>query len=89
MQAIGMVETRGFTPAIEALDAMAKAANVRLLSFKRVGSGLITVIVEGDVGAVKAAVEVGRLVPERVGGELISSEIIPRPHPELVKILGK
>lgn len=87
MNAIGLVETRGLTAAIEALDSMAKAANVSLVDLKRVGSGLITVIVEGDVAAVKSAVEIGRLAPSRIGGELISSNVIPRPHPELSKIL--
>ncbi|MBD8007378.1 BMC domain-containing protein [Bacillus norwichensis] len=87
MSAIGLVETRGLTAAIEALDSMAKAANISLVDMKRVGSGLVTVIVEGDVADVKSAVEIGRLAHEIAGGELISSNVIPRPHPELKKIL--
>ncbi|MFZ3579000.1 BMC domain-containing protein [Virgibacillus sp. DJP39] len=87
MSAIGLVETRGLTPAIEALDSMAKAANIRLVDMKRVGSGLITVIIEGDVSDVSYAIEIGRLAPERTGGELISYCVIPRPHSELKKIL--
>lgn len=87
MSAIGLVETRGLTAAIEALDSMAKAANIRLVDMKRVGSGLITVIIEGDVADVSAAVEVGKLAPDIAGGELISSNVIPRPHSELTKIL--
>lgn len=87
MDAIGLVETRGLTAAIEALDSMAKAANIQLVDMKRVGSGIITVIIEGDVADVSAAVDVGRLAPGRTGGELISSNVIPRPHSELKKIL--
>lgn len=87
MSAIGLIETRGLTAAIEALDSMAKAANIRLIDLKKVGSGLITVIIEGDVADVSAAIEVGKLAPETAGGELISFDVIPRPHPELKKIL--
>ncbi|MFD1360436.1 BMC domain-containing protein [Lentibacillus salinarum] len=87
MSAIGLIETRGLTAAVEALDSMAKAANVQLVDMKQVGSGLITVIVEGDVADVSSAIEIGRLAPERTGGELISSNAIPRPHSELKKIL--
>lgn len=87
MSAIGLVETRGLTAAIEALDSMAKAANIRLVDMKRVGSGLITVIIAGDVADVIAAVEVGKLAPQQTGGELVSCDVIPRPHPELQKIL--
>jgi ethanolamine utilization protein EutM len=87
MEAIGMVETRGFIPAIAALDTMVKAANVRLVDLKRVGSGLICVIIEGDVAAVKAAVDAGKTVHEQTGGELFSYNVIPRPHPELVIML--
>ncbi len=87
MEAIGMVEMRGLVPAIEALDAMAKAANVRLVDLKIVGSGLVCVVIEGDVSAVKAAVEIGKTVQERTGGELIAHNVIPRPHPELTKML--
>ncbi|QQK77204.1 BMC domain-containing protein [Salicibibacter cibarius] len=87
MSAIGLVETRGLTAAAEALDSMAKAANISCLDLKRVGSGLITVIIEGDVADVNSAVEIGKLSSERVGGELISSNVIPRPHTELEKLL--
>jgi microcompartment protein CcmL/EutN len=87
MQAIGLIETRGLTPALEALDAMCKAANVKLVDFKRVGSGLITVIVEGDVAAVQAAVDAGLAAYPRTGGRLISSNVIPRPHPDLAQML--
>lgn len=87
MKAIGMIETRGLTAAIEALDSMAKAANVSLVDMKRVGSGLVTVIVEGDVAAVTAAVEVGKTAHSKTGGELVSANVIPRPHSELSKIL--
>lgn len=87
MSAIGLVETRGLTAAIEALDSMAKAANISLVSMKIVGSGLITVVIEGDVADVSSAVEIGRLAPQSAGGELISSNVIPRPHPELKKII--
>lgn len=87
MEAIGMVETRGLVAAIEALDTMTKAANVQLVDMKRVGSGLITVIIKGDVAAVISAVESGKLSYSRTGGELISANVIPRPHSELSKIL--
>ncbi|WP_254119071.1 BMC domain-containing protein [Bacillus sp. FJAT-29790] len=87
MKAIGMIETRGLTAAIEALDSMAKAANINLVDFKKVGSGLVTVIVEGDVAAVTAAVEVGKKAHNKTGGDLVSFHVIPRPHAELRKIL--
>lgn len=78
MQAIGMIETRGLVAAIEAADAMVKAANVSLTTRQQVGGGLTTVIVQGDVGAVKAATDAGAAAAERVG-ELISVHVIPRP----------
>lgn len=87
MQAIGLIETRGLTPALEALDAMCKAANVQMVKFKRVGSGLVTVIVEGNVAAVSAAVEAGIAAYKQAGGELIASNVIARPHPELAQML--
>ncbi|MBB6448241.1 ethanolamine utilization protein EutM [Geomicrobium halophilum] len=87
MSAIGLIETRGLTSAAEALDSMAKAANIRCVDLKRVGSGLITVIIEGDVADVNSAVEIGKDSPGRVGGELISSNVIPRPHIEIEKLL--
>lgn len=86
MNALGMIETRGLVAAIEAADAMVKAANVTLTRKEEVGGGLVTVMVRGDVGAVKAAVDAGAAAAERVG-ELISIHVIPRPHEELEWIL--
>lgn len=85
-QALGFVETRGLNAATEAADAMVKAANVRLLTKQQPGGGLITVIVQGDVGAVKAAVEAGRAAAEKVG-VVVSAHIIPRPHEDIAGIL--
>jgi ethanolamine utilization protein EutM len=85
-EAIGLIETRGLVGSIEAADAMVKAANVTLMGEERIGGGLVTVIVKGDVGAVKAAVDAGAAAAKRVG-ELISVHVIPRPHPELDMIL--
>lgn len=85
-QALGMVETRGLVGAIEAADAMVKAANVTLLGKEKVGTGLVTVMVRGDVGAVKASVEAGGEAAKRVG-ELVSVHVIPRPHEDVEKIL--
>lgn len=85
-QALGMVETRGLIGAIEAADAMVKAANVKLVGKDRVGAGLVTVMVRGDVGAVKAAVEAGAAAAKAVG-ELVSTHVIPRPHDEVESIL--
>lgn len=87
MKALGMIETRGLVAAIEAADAMVKAANVSLTCKEEVGGGLVTVMVRGDVGAVKAATDAGAAAAERVG-ELISVHVIPRPHEELEGILG-
>jgi len=81
--AIGLVESRGLTAALEAVDVMCKAAHVRLLDMKKIGSGLVVVMVEGDVAAVSAAVDAGRLAYQRTGGELVAAHVIPRPHPEL------
>jgi ethanolamine utilization protein EutM len=86
LTALGMVETKGFVGAIEAADAMVKAANVTLIGQTQVGSGLVTVLVRGDVGAVKAAVDAGAAAAGRVG-ELISVHVIPRPHPEVEMLL--
>ena len=86
--ALGMVETRGLVAAIEAADAMVKAANVQLVGKEQVGGGLVTVMVRGDVGAVKAAVEAGGAAAKRVG-ELISVHVIPRPHGDVEEILPK
>ena len=84
--ALGMVETRGLVAAIEAADAMVKAANVQLVGKEQVGGGLVTVMVRGDVGAVKAATDAGAAAAERVG-DLISVHVIPRPHEEVEYIL--
>lgn len=86
MKALGMIETRGLVAAIEAADAMVKAANVTLSSKERVGGGLVTVMIRGDVGAVKAATDAGAAAAERVG-ELVSVHVIPRPHVELEELL--
>ena len=85
-QALGLVETRGLVAAIEAADAMLKAANVTLVGTEKIGSGLVTVMVRGDVGAVKAAVESGTAAAQRLG-EIIASHVIPRPHNDVEKIL--
>jgi ethanolamine utilization protein EutM len=85
-QALGMVETRGLVGAIEAADAMVKAANVTLIGKEKIGSGLVTVMVRGDVGAVKAAVDAGAAAAKRVG-ELFSVHVIPRPHGDVEGIL--
>ncbi len=83
---LGMVETKGLVGAIEAADAMVKAANVTLIGKEHIGSGLVTVMVRGDVGAVKAATDAGASAAERVG-ELIAVHVIPRPHTEVDAIL--
>ncbi|PKM41152.1 MAG: ethanolamine utilization protein EutM [Firmicutes bacterium HGW-Firmicutes-9] len=85
-QALGMVETKGLVGAIEAADAMVKAANVTLLGKEKIGSGLVTVMVRGDVGAVKAAVEAGSAAAKRVG-DVVSIHVIPSPHDDVEKIL--
>ncbi|MGX7012901.1 BMC domain-containing protein [Vagococcus silagei] len=84
--ALGMVETRGLIGSIEAADAMVKAANVTLVGKEKVGGGIVTVMVRGDVGAVKAATDAGAAAAERVG-ELLSVHVIPRPHSEVETIL--
>ncbi len=86
--ALGMVETKGLVGAIEAADAMVKAANVELIGKEQVGGGLVTVLVRGDVGAVKAATDAGAAAAERVG-ELLSVHVIPRPHSDVEVILPK
>ena len=86
MQALGMIETTGLVASIDAADAMVKAANVTLIGKEHVGGGLVTVMVRGDVGAVKAATDAGAAAAERVG-ELISIHVIPRPHDEVEAIL--
>ena len=84
--ALGLVETRGLVGSIEAADAMVKAANVTLLGKELIGGGYVTVMVTGDVGAVKAATDAGAAAAKKVG-ELLSVHVIPRPHAELAKIL--
>ena len=86
VEALGMVETRGLVAAIEAADAMVKAANVTLIGTERIGSGLVTVMVRGDVGAVQAATDAGSAACARLG-EIVSVQVIPRPHNDVEKIL--
>ena len=85
-EALGMIETRGLTAAIEAADAMSKAAEVALVGTEKIGSGLVTVMVRGDVGAVKSSVEAGANAASRLG-ELVATHVIPRPHEDVEKIL--
>ncbi|MDR1657618.1 MAG: BMC domain-containing protein [Deltaproteobacteria bacterium] len=87
-RALGLIETKGLVGAVEAADAMVKAANVTLIGRVMVGGGLVTVMVRGDVGAVKAATDAGAAAAGRVG-ELLSVHVIPRPHPEVEFILPK
>ena len=87
-EALGMIETRGLTAAIEAADAMVKSAEVTLIGTEKIGSGLVSVMVRGDVGAVKAAVEAGAQTAATLG-ELIATHVIPRPHADVEKILPK
>ena len=85
-EALGMVETKGLVGAIEAADAMVKSANVSLVGYEKIGSGLVTVMVRGDVGAVKAAVDAGACSAEKVV-EVVAQHVIPRPHTDVEKIL--
>lgn len=85
-EALGMIETRGLVAAIEAADAMLKAANVELVGTEKIGSGLVSVMVRGDVGAVKSAVEAGGASAQKLG-EIIAIHVIPRPHSDVEKIL--
>ena len=87
-EALGMIETKGLVGSIEAADAMVKAANVYLIGKEFVGGGLVTVMVRGDVGAVKAATEAGAQTAQRLG-ELVAVHVIPRPHADVEKILPK
>ncbi|HIG28260.1 MAG TPA: BMC domain-containing protein [Verrucomicrobiales bacterium] len=87
-EALGMVETKGFTGAVEAGDAMVKSANVRLTQTVPIGGGMITVLVRGDVGSVKSAVDAGANAASKVG-ELISSHVMARPHDDLLKVFGQ
>ena len=86
LEALGMVETKGLVGSVEAADAMVKAANVLLVGKEYIGAGYVTVMVRGDVGAVKAATDAGAAAARRVG-ELVSVHVIPRPHSEVEKIL--
>jgi ethanolamine utilization protein EutM len=85
-EALGMVETRGLVAAIEAADSMLKAANVELIGTEKIGSGLVSVMVRGDVGAVNAAVDAGSSAASKLG-ELVATHVIPRPHSDVEKIL--
>ena len=87
-ESLGMIETRGLTAAIEAADAMVKAAEVTLVGTEKIGSGLVSVMVRGDVGAVKAAVEAGSAAAASLG-EVVATHVIPRPHADVEKILPK
>jgi ethanolamine utilization protein EutM len=88
LEALGMVETKGLVGAVEAADTMVKAANVVLVGKEYIGAGFVTVMVRGDVGAVKAATDAGAAAARRVG-ELVSVHVIPRPHSEVEKVLPK
>ncbi len=87
-EALGMLETKGLVGAIEGADAMVKAANVTLIGYEKIGFGLVTVMVRGDVGAVKAATDAGAVAAQKVG-EVVSVHVIPRPHTDTEKILPK
>ena len=88
MEALGLIETKGLVAAIEAADAMVKAAQVTLIGSEKVGAGLVAVMVRGDVGAVKAATEAGAAAAEKIG-ELISVHVIPRPHSDVENLLPR
>lgn len=86
LEALGMIETKGLVPLIEASDAMMKAANVRLVGYEKVGRGMVTAFVRGDVAAVKSATDAGSAAASKVG-EVVSVHVIPRPHDELTGML--
>jgi ethanolamine utilization protein EutM len=86
LEALGMIETKGLVPLIEASDAMLKSANVTLLGWQKIGSGLVTAFVVGDVAAVKAAIDAGAAAAGRVG-EVVGVQVIPRPHEDLGSVL--
>jgi ethanolamine utilization protein EutM len=88
MEALGMIETKGLVCLIEAVDSMLKAANVQMIGWEKVGSGLVTAFVVGDVAAVKAAVDAGASAASKIG-EVVSVQVIPRPHEELAGVLPK
>lgn len=87
-EALGMIETKGLTAMIEAADAMAKAANVSIVGCQKIGAGLVTVMVRGDVGAVKAATDAGAAAASKVG-EVVSVHVIPRPHNDTEMLIPK
>lgn len=87
-EALGMIETRGLVGMLEATDAMAKSAKVRIVGYEKIGSGLVTTLCRGEVGAVRAAVEAGAAAAQKVG-ELVSIHVIPRPHDYMEKVLTK
>lgn len=87
-EALGMVETKGLVASVEAADTMTKSANVTLIGYEKIGSGLVTTMVRGDVGAVKAAVDAGAAAAEKVG-TVVSKHVIPRPHQDVEKILPR
>jgi len=87
-EALGMIETKGLVAAIEAADAMVKSANVKLIGYEKIGSGLVTVMVRGDVGAVRASIDAGSAAAQKVG-TVISTHLIPRPHKDVEGILPK
>lgn len=86
LEALGMIETKGLVPLVEASDAMMKAANVTLIGWQKIGSGMVTAFVVGDVAAVKAAIDAGAAAASRVG-EVVGVQVIPRPHEDLGSIL--
>src|SRR2546422_6817967 len=88
MEALGMLETKGLVALIEASDAMLKAANVTLIGWQKIGSGLVTALVVGDVAAVKAAIDAGSAAAARVG-EVVGVQVIPRPHEDVLSVLPK
>jgi microcompartment protein CcmL/EutN len=88
-EALGLIETKGYVGAVEAADAMVKSANVALIGYQKVGAGLVTVMVRGDVGAVKAAVDAGAAAAAQVGEEVVSKHVIPRPHADVEQLLPK
>ena len=88
-EALGLIETKGYVGSVEAADAMVKAANVVLVGYQKVGAGLVTVMVRGDVGAVKAAVDAGAAAAAAVGEEVLSLHVIPRPAADVEKLLPK
>lgn len=87
-EALGLVETIGFVGAVEAADAMVKSANVKLVGYEKIGAGLITVMVRGDVGAIKAATDAGAAAGRKVG-EVVSVHVIPRPHEDVSLLIGE